>query len=288
MGKTKKRSKSGGSRSRTIAKKASAKEASTKEASTKETSEAKEASEAKEESEAKFFGPYDFITPILINVFGEQYVSTKVETYENKFNVFLQKKRCLEFSMHKINEIYEIHIDYLDNCKPPDMDVSSTLGSGSHTMRLLIDFARELRKIEGCENTKLVVKIDASKLYIHNTGFPLNTLFILTRGESWYNSLGFREEKYDDNLTKANQYLNSPMEKLAKKFNKIKDITCNGTVKDCFVSIFTRIKLLSKKQTLDPAETTELKYYKELLTTEGKKLGTLFENTKWVNLYYNF
>ena len=204
----------------------------------------------------------------------------------------MQKKRCVEFSTHKINGILEIHIDYLDNCKPPDLDVTSTVGSGSHTMRLLIDFASEIRKIEGYENTELVVKIDASNLNIHKLKFPLDALFILTRGESWYNSLGFREKTYAENLTKANEYINSTMEPLAKKFNKnnnIKDnITCDNTIKVCFASIFTRIKLLSKKQILDLVETQELKYYKELLTIQGKILTTLFENTKSVNLYYNF
>ena len=235
---------------------------------------------------------YEFIAPILSRVFGEQYASTKIETYENKFNVSLQKKRCVEFSTHKINGILEIHIDYLDNCKPPDLDVTSTVGSGSHTMRLLIDFAREIRKIEGYENTELVVGIDASNLNIHKLKFPLDALFILTRGESWYNSLGFREKTYADNLVKANEYINSLMDPLAKKFDKndnIKNnITCDNTIKVCFASIFTRIKVLSKKQILDPVETQELKYYKELLTIQGKKLTPLFENTKSVNLYYNF
>ena len=235
---------------------------------------------------------YEFIAPILSRVFGEQYASTKIETYENKFNVSLQKKQCVEFSTHKINGILEIHIDYLDNCKPPDLDVTSTVGSGSHTMRLLIDFAREIRKIEGYENTELVVGIDASNLNIHKLKFPLDALFILTRGESWYNSLGFREKTYADNLVKANEYINSLMDPLAKKFDKndnIKNnITCDNTIKVCFASIFTRIKVLSKKQILDPVETQELKYYKELLTIQGKKLTPLFENTKSVNLYYNF
>ena len=235
---------------------------------------------------------YEFIAPILSRVFGEQYASTKIETYENKFNVSLQKKRCVEFSTHKINGILEIHIDYLDNCKPPDLDVTSTVGSGSHTMRLLIDFASEIRKIEGYENTELVVKIDASNLNIHKLKFPLDALFILTRGESWYNSLGFREKTYADNFAKANEYINLQMEKLAKKFDKNENIKnnikCDNTIKVCFASIFTRIKVLSKKQILDPVETQELKYYKELLTIQNKNLATLFENTKSVNLYYNF
>jgi hypothetical protein len=104
--------------------------------------------------------------------------------------------------------------------------------------------------------------------------------------------LGFREKTYADNLVKANAHNNLQMEQLAKKFNKndnIKNnITCDNTIKACFVSIFTRIKVLSKKQSLDPVETQELKYYKELLTKEEKKLVTLFENTKSIDLYYNF
>ena len=238
---------------------------------------------------------HEFITPILSRVFGEKFTTAKIKTFKNKFNVLLQKKHCLEFSTHTINGILEIHVDYLDNCKPADMDVTSTLGSGSHTMRLLIDFAREIRKIEGYENTKLVVKIDASRLYIHKMKFQLDTLFILTRGESWYNSLGFREEEYTLNFDKANEYIDSIMEPFTKK---IENVSCNfkkqnssdpkKTNKECFKSIFTRLKELSNVETLSPEETKELKQYNTIIKKQEKVLNALFNNTKSLNLYYAF
>jgi hypothetical protein len=238
---------------------------------------------------------HEFITPILSRVFGEKFTATKIKSFKNKFNVLLLKKRCVEFSTHTINGILEIHIDYLDNCKPPDMDVTSALGSGSHTMRILIDFAREIRKIEGYENTKLVVKIDASSIYIHKMKFPLDVLFILTRGESWYNSLGFREEEYTLNFGKASEYIDSIMEPFTKK---IENTSCNfkkqnssdpkKTNKECFKSIFTRLKELSNVEALSPEETKELKYYHTLIKKQEKLLTALFNNTKALNLYYNF
>jgi hypothetical protein len=175
------------------------------------------------------------------------------------------------------------------------MDVTSALGSGSHTMRILIDFAREIRKIEGYENTKLVVKIDASSIYIHKMKFPLDVLFILTRGESWYNSLGFREEEYTLNFGKASEYIDSIMEPFTKK---IENTSCNfkkqnssdpkKTNKECFKSIFTRLKELSNVEALSPEETKELKYYHTLIKKQEKLLTALFNNTKALNLYYNF
>ncbi len=207
----------------------------------------------------------------------------------------LHKKRCVEFSTHTVNGILEIHIDYLDNCKPPDMDVASALGSGSHTMRLLIDFAREVRKMRGYENTKLVVKIDASSIYIHKLKFPLDVLFILTRGESWYNSLGFKEENYELNLGKANEYIDATMEPFAKK---IENVSCNfksknsvdpkKTNKECFRSIFARLKVLSNVESLSPEETKELKYLQTIIKKQEKILTELFENSKALDLYYHF
>jgi hypothetical protein len=249
----------------------------------------------KSQAKQKKSSEHEFITPILSRVFGEKFNSTKIKSFKNKFNVLLLKKRCVEFSTHTINGILEIHIDYLDNCKPPDMDVTSALGSGSHTMRLLIGFAREIRKIEGYENTKLVVKIDASSIYIHKMKFPLDVLFILTRGESWYNSLGFQEEEYTLNFGKANEYIDSIMEPFTKK---IENTSCNfkkqniadpkKTNKECFKSIFTRLKELSNVEALSPEETKELKYYHTIIKKQEKLLTTLFNNTKALNLYYIF
>ena len=149
--------------------------------------------------------------------------------------------------------------------------------------------------LEGYENTKLVVKIDASSIYIHKMKFPLDVLFILTRGESWYNSLGFQEEEYTLNFGKANEYIDSIMEPFTKK---IENTSCNfkkqniadpkKTNKECFKSIFTRLKELSNVEALSPEETKELKYYHTIIKKQEKLLTTLFNNTKALNLYYIF
>lgn len=234
------------------------------------------------------------IESLLKKIFGEKYRIEYEPSFPNMYSVYISEKRCVQFSIHLDKAPPEIHIDYLDNCRPMD-ETEAKIGTGSHTIQLLIDFTRELRKIKGFEHTELIVKIDASRLYIHGNAFPLNVLYVLTKGMSWYNSLGFYENNYETNYENSLTYINQSMSGIRPKKEIQKNIQCGktDTIQKCFLSIFDRIKLLSNKDKIDSEEQAELNYYKKLLQGQEKYMrDVLFpigENRyKLLDLKYRF
>jgi hypothetical protein len=195
----------------------------------------------------------------------------------------------------------EIHVDQLNNCRPED--ATGNTGSGTHTMQLLVEFTRTLRKMPGFENTQLIVKIDASRIEFkyadHKFNFPLNILYVLTRGESWYNSLGFYETAYEENRRDAETYIQTKMMNLKPSKEIKRKITCTqmNTVQECFTSMFARIKILSRQRILSENEIAELKYYSKKINEQEKickrELFPKHEDPeknryKFKNLYYRF
>uniref|UniRef100_A0A6C0I148 Uncharacterized protein n=1 Tax=viral metagenome TaxID=1070528 RepID=A0A6C0I148_9ZZZZ len=237
--------------------------------------------------------PVDIIIDLLNETFGSDYRIEKTQVSSKIFLIFLEDLRCMEFSIH-FRRTPEIQIDYLDNCKSELSE--SRKGTGTNTMQLIIQFARNMRRIEGFEETQLLVKTDASRLKFNIEGkektLPLHTLFTLTRGETWYNSLGFYERGYEINRELAERYINSeiPTMQPAKRISDLLRCKKGALIKDCFRSIADRIKLLSQKSELNKDEESEIKYYKKILTYHEKELFKLFtlERYKLTDLYYRF
>ena len=236
--------------------------------------------------------PVDAIIALLHRIFGEKFTANKDSTSTKHFSIFIGKKRCVQFSIH-MGSPPEIHIDYLDNCTP--LDAVGKLGTGSHTIQLLVEFTRALRsEIVGFGDTQLIIKVDVSRLYIHSKPFSLSTLYILTRGESWYNSLGFYENGYEINRAAAEEYIKKPLTKISPPKRTKPYLLCSKThnIKTCFSSIFDRLKAISKKSSVNKEEETELKYYMGLITNQTEILRELFPITenryKFMNLHYRF
>lgn len=185
---------------------------------------------------------------------------------------------CLSFSVHmKKNSPPEIIIDTLKNCTSLTT-INNKIGTGSHTIKLLVELTRQLRKYQGFEQTELIVKIDTSRLFIHEKVLYLSVLYILTKGKSWYNSLGFYEENYKENYKKALKYILQPIK--GKK---------NETIQSYYTYIFTRIKKLSEIIFLNDEQTKELNKYAELLDNQSKSIKYLFkESDKFTDLKYRF
>jgi hypothetical protein len=236
--------------------------------------------------------PVDTILHLLRRIFGEKFIAKKEDTHAKDFSIYIGEKRCVQFSIH-MSSPPEIHIDYLDNCTP--LDAVGKLGTGSHTIQLLVDFTRALRsEIAGFEETKLIVKIDASRLYIHSKSFPLGTLFILTRGQSWYNSLGFYENGYEINERVAQEYIKMRVPSMRPPKSAKPYLSCapSDDIQTCYTSIFNRLKTFSKKPKLDEEEQTELNYYHGLLKKKIDEVRGMFpvnENRyKFLDLHYRF
>lgn len=233
----------------------------------------------------------EIIIDALTSIFGSDYRIEQIDSMI--FSIHLGDLRCIEFSIH-LKKPPEIQIDYLDNCKSDESD--SKKGTGTHTIHQIIEFAKTMRKMPGFKDTQLFIKTDASRLKFrveeNELTLPLHALFVLTRGQSWYNSLGFFETGYEENRELAERYINSPIPTMRPAITISEKIKCKaGTlIKDCYKSIIDRVKILSQKSELTADDEAELKYYKTILGKQEKALVKLFtiDRYKLTYLYYRF
>ena len=90
-----------------------------------------------------------------------------------------------------------IHIEDLYRCSG---DILPEQGTGTDIIKKLIVVGDRFRH-HLAPGTKLtiMVDLDKSKLYVKKIEFDLKWLYIFATGETWYNSLGFKEDEYVNN-----------------------------------------------------------------------------------------
>lgn len=136
---------------------------------------------------------------------NDHYVVSRELDVPNKVSGEPERRviNCIEISIEGAAQ--DIIIKQILTCSPPNS--TEQLGRGKDIIRRIIEFAtREM------PDARLVVEFDVSKISVHGTSFPLGGLKLLARGETWYNSLGFYEEKYAEN-TAAIEALMKPAER---------------------------------------------------------------------------
>ena len=104
-------------------------------------------------------------------------------------------------------------------------DILPEQGSGTDIVMKLISVAQAFkRELEPGSNLSLIIESDQSKLTIKGVKFDLAGLYLLATGETWYNSLGFREEAYDDNTVFMREFIDKKdgSTTIREKFQKIK------------------------------------------------------------------
>ena len=179
------------------------------------------------------------------------------------FEIFLSGKRirisnksldktCLNLLIEPKGEKTFIVVDILKKCNINDTNI----GSGSYNMRQLKLFAEK--------NPQYVIQVedDSSEITIIADSkeciFSLKMLYIMTRGETWYNSLGFHEEDYEENTRVLKTFIAEPIENLLDKLEdpdtKLRDfinylitdeIYQGKTIQQVFIMFFDFIKQMS-------------------------------------------
>lgn len=109
-----------------------------------------------------------------------------------------RKINCIEIYIDDSNG--DIIIKQILTCSPPNS--TEQLGRGKDIIRRIIGFATQ--EMPG---SRLIVEYDVSKISIHGKSFPLGGLKLLSKGETWYNSLGFYEKNYDENSAAIRNFL---------------------------------------------------------------------------------
>ena len=111
------------------------------------------------------------------SVFGSENVSIKLN---RPILVFIKKPEssCIYLELHIYEENQNnIHVHALDNCEEEK--------KGRELLMLVEDLAQRI-------GSKQITLLDASRIKLNNfQSVSLKTLYILTTGQSWYNSLGY-------------------------------------------------------------------------------------------------
>ncbi len=112
-------------------------------------------------------------------------------------------KSCAYIKYSAIEKI--IHIVEIERCNDkmlPDQ------GKGSDIIKQLIAVGdRFSHHLNPGTQLKIMVDDDASMLYVKKVEYELKWIYIFATGESWYNSLGFKEAEYEANSDIVRQFI---------------------------------------------------------------------------------
>ena len=171
-----------------------------------------------------------------------------------------------------------IHIEEILRCSG---EILPEQGSGTDIVRNLIAVGNEFRQyLEPGSSLSIMIDSDQSKITVKENEFELGWLYIFATGETWYNSLGFREEEYDSNTEFINDFIDTKSGKttIREQFQKIKRELRNPDIR---VTIVQKYKKLLKD--------TQEKFYKSL--DKGVKDGIIGRGqfrTKFSNIKYDY
>ena len=171
-----------------------------------------------------------------------------------------------------------IHIEEIAKCSG---DILPEQGSGSDNVRNLIAVGDEFRKyLAPGTNLSIMIDSDQSKITVKENEIDLGWLYMFATGETWYNSLGFREAKYDSNSEFINEFIDAPGGKMTirEQFQKIKRDLKNPDI---------RVTIVQKyKKELD---TVRKKFIKSLdkAVEDGSMTAGQFR-TKFSNIKYDY
>jgi len=170
------------------------------------------------------------------------------------------EKECLIFDFDDSGKT--LYIPKLRNCKTNDNDI---IGSGKHLINNFINMAKDFEYSIELEDQSAI------------DGISLKWLYLLSTGKTWYNSLGLKEELFDENDIIMNKFIKLPIRALLDE-----EIYENYNYPDGTTKKFTKLNtLLEKNNKLDtPIKKifTELKEHNKMneLTDYEKLLIDLF------------
>jgi hypothetical protein len=143
-------------------------------------------------------------------------------------------------------------------------------GSGTHIInnikKVYFDLKSELKT-----DIKMVIESDQSLINIivaeKEHSISLSWLYIFSRGQSWYNMLGFREGNFDENSRLINDFIHRPANSVFKKddINQLKHyrvlLNEEDSVQEIYAKIMRRIREISNNPSKKILK--EFTFYKE-------------------------
>ena len=134
-----------------------------------------------------------------------------------------------------------IHIEDVMRCSD---EILPEQGSGTDIIKSLIAVGDEFRQyLEPGSSLSIMIDSDHSKLTIKENEFDMGWLYIFATGETWYNSLGFREDEYDSNSEFINDFIDKKSGKttIREQFQKIKSDLKNPDIRVTIVQKYKKL-----------------------------------------------
>jgi hypothetical protein len=149
----------------------------------------------------------------------------------------------------------------------------------------------KLQKLSQILQYKLIVDYDVSKISVNGVSVWLGYIYMLSRGMSWYNSLGFLDEDFNSTHEKTLQYIQSNTTKFnispitQPEFDFIHDdiefIKNKHTLTEIFTRVFSTITKLSNTPMVGAAD----KKKTELITQFSKSVETNLKKMQNANIF---
>jgi hypothetical protein len=125
------------------------------------------------------------VVPEEINLVGDD-GSVNINIFNKNTNTVCS---FIEYTYDK-----QIFIHEISRCSEPGL----LQGSGNDIIKKLIEVGYMFKDYLGkSERLNLIIDSDQSRIYAGGIKFELNWLYLFSNGETWYNSLGFKEDDYD-------------------------------------------------------------------------------------------
>jgi hypothetical protein len=179
-----------------------------------------------------------------------------------------------------------IHVESVVRCSD---EILPEQGSGTDIVRNIIAVGDEFRKhLAPGTNLSIMIDSDQSKITVKENEFDLGWLYMFATGETWYNSLGFREAEYDSNSEFINNFIDQIIDQkngkttvkttVREQFQKIKRDLRNPNIRITIVQNY-------KKE----LETTRKNFIKSLdmAVEDGSMIAGQFR-TKFSNIRYDY
>ena len=235
-------------------------------------------------------------------IFDEDKEVYKITRPKNNETQDMAPLLCLEISIKNVDNNTSIIIKLITNCS---IDKDSTIGRGTDTIQRIIRVAKGLKY-------DLLIENDVSRYSIHNIGFELRYIKILTTGETWYNALGFREKDYESNNECIRTFINQrqigpwmvsqiqlktksltvrrmntrsmTQSKRIARSSRRKQGNQPLTVKEYYLKVVEEITRLSKKNELNSLEKYYLHFMSRKIDRKMQKLKEACPHT-WTKFY---
>lgn len=144
-----------------------------------------------------------------------------------------------------------IHIDKLSKCGE---------NSGTYLLSKIEDLAKSM------ENIQYITLLDTSEIKMYDCNIDLAILKILTKGESWYNQLGYFSSDYENEKIHNTKYINMEFDKLISSCRNAIETYLKITKRENIIEnirlLENKIKYKNKNKNLDNLIRKKEKYLK--------------------------